>query len=135
MKAEEFKKFYEDADYFQWYGYQPLLNSFGKIVIQIEDNDYEGDSRILYKDDYKGLGFLMFGWGSCSGCDEFYGCNTFEEAEEFSNELESKIIWFKNKKEALKWFRTHDWEGDWSYNDKNTKLFRKLCIEYFMHDD
>lgn len=135
MKAEEFKKFYEDADYFQWYGYQPLLNSFGKIVIQIEDNDWQGDSRILYKDGRKKIGFLMFGWGSCSGCDEFYGCNTFEEAEEFSNELESKIIWFENKKEALKWFRTHDWEGDHTNNDKNTELFRKLCIEYFMHND
>lgn len=132
MKFDDVKRLYEDPKYFEWYGYQPLLSSFGTIVIQIEDDDWQGDSRILYADGSH-IGFLMFGWGSCSGCDEFYGCDTFDEAEKFAKELKSKIIWFEDEEKALVWFKTHDWEGDYSGRDENTKLFVKLCIEYLSH--
>lgn len=133
IEFEALKRLYEEPDNFEWYGYQPLLSSFGTILIQIKDNDYQGDSRILYSDGRR-IGFLMFGWGSCSGCDAFYRCDTFEEAEEFRDNLYGSIKWFDNQKQALEWFKTHDWKGDYSSRDKNTKFFVKLCIKFLSHE-
>lgn len=130
---KDLKRLYESPDDFEWYGYQPMVSSFGTIAIQVEDHDWQGDSRILYDDDGC-IGFLMFGWGSCSGCDAFYGCNTFKEAEKLYNELKGSIKWFDSRKHALEWFNAHDWEGDYSGRDKNTKFFVRLCIEYLQHE-
>ena len=127
MTDNELERIYKSTDNFFWEGYQPLLSSFGTIVIQIEDNDYQGDSRILYNIGRR-IGFLMFGWGSCSGCDAFYACTTFKQAEKFSNELEQQIKWFDSEREALEWFERHDWEGDYSGRDDNTKLFVTMAI-------
>ena len=127
------KRLYKEPDNFEWYGYQPLLSSFGTIAIQIEDHGWQGDSRILYDEDGS-IGFLMFGWGSCSGCDAFYACDTFKEAKKFRDTLCKSIKWFDSKKRALEWFKTHDWEGDYSGRDENTELFVKLCIEYLSHE-
>ena len=56
---------YSDESYFG--DYQPLLESFEyDILLQIDDNDYQGDSRLLFKDGDR-FGILTFGWGSCSG--------------------------------------------------------------------
>jgi len=30
--------------------YGPLLESLGTIVVQVDDSDYSGDSRVLYRD-------------------------------------------------------------------------------------
>lgn len=131
--TEELKRLYGSPDRFEWYGHQPLLSSFSTIAIQVEDHDWQGDSRILYDDDGR-IGFLMYGWGSCSGCDAFYGCNTFEEAAQFSSELFNSIKWFDGREQALEWFKTHDWEGDYSGRDENTKFFVELCIKYLEHE-
>jgi hypothetical protein len=51
------------------YDYDPLLESFGyEILLKIDDDDYQGDSRLLFKDG-KQYGLLIFGWGSCSAGD------------------------------------------------------------------
>ena len=49
--------------------YRDLIASMGvENLLQVDDNDYQGDSRILVRD-YHRYGLLLFGWGSCSGCD------------------------------------------------------------------
>jgi hypothetical protein len=108
--------------------YQPILNSFGRILIQVDDDDYEGDSRVLYKKD-KQYGYLQFGWGSCSGCDALQACASYEEADELITNLFNSIKWFENKKEALIFFKTHDWGGDYSWNFREQKEFVDRVIE------
>ena len=61
-------------------------------------------------------------------------CDTFEEAAQFSSELFNSIKWFDGRKQALEWFKTHDWEGDYSGRDENTKFFVELCIKYLEHE-
>lgn len=56
--------------------YQPIMDSFGNIILQVDDNDYQGDSRLLYREDDR-IGFLQFGWGSCSGCDSLQACHSY----------------------------------------------------------
>ena len=39
------------------------------IIIQENDNDYQGDSILIGKDGYGQYYYCEWGWGSCSGCD------------------------------------------------------------------
>ena len=51
----------KDEYYYGVYDYQPMLAMMGDIVVQVDDNDYQGDSRLLFKDDDARYGFLRFG--------------------------------------------------------------------------
>lgn len=106
-----------------------MLDAFGKIVIQVDDNDYQGDSRLLYDENGK-IGLLIFGWGSCSGCDALQACNSLEEVQELCDSLQSDIKWFDDKKQALEYFKNHDWCGDYSWHQTETKEFINKCIDY-----
>ena len=122
------RQLYEDTKY-GWDDYQPMLNAYGKIAIQIDDDDYSGDSRLLYDENGK-IGFLRFGWGSCSGCDALQACKTLDNVQELCDWLQNEIKWFDDRKQALEWFTNHDWEGDYDVNHPNTKAFVEKCIEY-----
>ena len=106
-----------------------MIDAFGEVAIQVEDGDYSGDTRVLYDNDGR-IGHLIFGWGSCSGCDALQGCNTVEDVQELCNDLENSIRWFDTKEEAIEWFENHDWEGDWTYHDDNTKEYVQKVLEY-----
>lgn len=62
-------------------GYQLIIEEFGNILVQVDDQDYQGDSRILYENNGQ-YGYLKFGWGSCSGCDALQGCDSVLELDE-----------------------------------------------------
>ena len=127
------KKIYDPNEKWFWVDYDPMLKAFGKIVIQVDDHDYQGDSRLLY-DEYGRIGYLMFGWGSCSGCDALQACDTIDEVQELCDELQDSIKWFDDKKSALEWFENHDWEGDFSYHDENTKKFIQMAKIYLLEE-
>ena len=125
---------YEKYGFVSIYDYQPMINAFGKIAVQVDDADYIGDTRILYDNDGK-IGHLLFGWGSCCGCDALQACRTVEQVQELCDELENSIKWFDTKEKAIEWFETHDWEGDWTCNDKNTKEYIRKVLEYLKGKD
>lgn len=110
-------------------GYQRIIDAFGKVVIQVDDQDYSGDSRVLY-DENGNFGVLIFGWGSCSGCDALLACNTHEDVQEVIDGLQRSIIWFDDAASALYYFKNHDWQGDFSWHYRETADFVKQCIDY-----
>lgn len=101
--------------------YQPMLASFGKLLLQVDDDDYQGDSRVLYSD-HGEIGLLIFGWGSCCGCDALQACDTIEQVAELYEELQSSIIWLPVL-DMLNYLENHDWEGDFSWRGKETREF------------
>lgn len=109
--------------------YQPIINHFGTIAVQVDDSDYQGDTRVLYADTGKGFGYLNFGWGSCSGCDALEACNSYTEAADLIRDLESSIKW-ASKEEMLTFFKTHDWEGDYSWHAEEQKQFVDQTIAF-----
>jgi len=124
MNAKDLYKEYEyNCDY------NPILKSIGNVVIQVDDDDYQGDSRVLYNNDGK-IGYLNFGWGSCSGCDALQGCDNWEELQELCDDLEQQTKWWESKEEALEWFTTHDWEGDYSWHYDGQREFIAKAMEY-----
>jgi hypothetical protein len=79
--------------------YSPIIKSFGDVVVQIDEEDYQGDSFVLLRKDEQ-YGFLCFGWGSCSGCDALQGCETVEALDELIDELQDSIKWFDSLPDA-----------------------------------
>lgn len=130
------KDLYSEEQY-MWNGtfwglsnYQPMIDAFGTVIFQVDEGSYQGDTRVLYVKDSK-IGYLIFGWGSCSGCDALQACGSIEDVQELCNDLENDILWFDTRKEALEYFETHDWEGDWSwYDNGETKEFVAKAIEF-----
>ena len=118
----------QEHGYFRYGGpcdYTPMLESIGfEIILQVDDEDCEGDSRLIFRDGER-YGILIFGWGSCSGCDSLQSCTTMKEVAELRDSLFYDIKWFSSKKECLVYFENHDWEGDFSWFNDKTRLFIK----------
>lgn len=112
---------YED-DKWGWDDYQPMLNSFGKILIQVDDDDYQGDSRLIYEKDGK-YGYLQFGWGSCSGCDALQACDDLNDVQELMDSLNDRIKWFDSLDELQLYFKEKDWSLEYSWKQEEQKMF------------
>lgn len=123
MEHEEGRIFYPDND-----DYEPIIEFFCRnIIARHNDDDYQGDTLVLFRDDTGKYGYLEFGWGSCSGCDALQSCETLKEISDLMQSLYDGIKWFDTVQEAQKFFETHDWEGDWTY--KKRKPFIEECKE------
>lgn len=110
--------------------YQQLIDSFGTVLIQTDSNDYQGDTFALLTGEDSRLGFLVFGWGSCSGCDALQACNTNEEVAGLRNELLDSIRWFDSPAEAAQFFLQHDFAGDWHAGSPVMAAFRAAALGY-----
>lgn len=109
--------------------YNKIVSSFGNVAIQVDDSDYQGDTRVFY-DEGTSYGYLQFGWGSCSGCDALQACNTISEIQSLMDSLKDQIKWFPLKHEALDFFERHDWQGDYSSHREEQQEFVKKVIKY-----
>lgn len=87
--------------------YGPMLESIGTVVVQVDDPGYQGDSRVLFRDGER-WGVLLFGWGSCSGCDALQGCSSFDDVEKLRDELVTSVRW-GTREETIALLRTKDW--------------------------
>ena len=115
-----------DADY--WGAYSVLLDSFGyETLVQVDDEAYQGDSRILFRDGDR-HGVLIFGWGSCSGCDALQACESKAEAEELRRDLHESIHWEESRDGIWDWLCGRDWIGQYSWHADETKQFLAECL-------
>ena len=106
-----------------------MLNEFGEILIQVDEEAYQGDSFLLYKNDNK-YGFLAFGWGSCSGCDALQACDTIGEVQELMDRLYNDIIWFDSLQELEDYMCNPNLILEWYYHDDVFKEFREKVLNY-----
>ena len=118
---------HDDEDYFSICGYQPMTDSFGKVLVQVDDRDYQGDTRVLLEGVDGRPGLLIFGWGSCSGCDALQACENYNDLQQLYDRLKSCIRWFDDADDALCYFETHDWKGDYSWHEKEMRVFISQC--------
>jgi len=135
---QDIKEMYPDAvrgdDEWFWGvdDYQPLLKSLGEIILQVDDKDYQGDSRILLQKGSE-IGLLIFGWGSCSGCDALQACDSYEEVETLRAGLVQEIKWL-DQKAMLEYMENKDWGLDHAWHDDETKQFVEQAITMLKGD-
>lgn len=121
------RELYENDGY--WYDYQPMLNEFGEILHQVDDDGYRGDSFLIYKNDNK-YGLLIFGWGSCSGCDALQGCTNIDEVQELMDQLYNDIKWFDSLQELKDYISNDDTvELKWYCISDTFKKFRRQVLK------
>lgn len=103
--------------------YGPLLESLGyDILLQVDDDDYQGDSRLILRDGAR-HGLLIFGWGSCTGCDALQACESYQDIDDLRAKIDGEILWHDGRV-ALRDFIMHrDWDVQYSYHATETKDF------------
>ena len=72
---------------------------------------------------------MIFGWGSCSGCDALQAVANHTELKELAESTFNNIKWFNNKAELLNYIETKDWELDYCYHCEETKVFISKPID------
>lgn len=109
--------------------YQPILNHFGDIIIQIDDNNHQGDSRILYFIN-KSYYYLQFGWGSCRGCDALRACATWTDIEDLIYYLKDQIKYLGSIIDVAVYFNEKNWDQEYSWNTSEQKVFINKVKQY-----
>jgi hypothetical protein len=83
----------EKADKWAGYDYDELVTSRGASIVTSESDDgYEGDTYYLLAQDGR-YGYLVVGWGSCSGCDALEACVDFGDVRDLRDRLLSEVTW------------------------------------------
>lgn len=124
MGWKQIEEVYPDFSNYGASDYNPLLQSYGyDIILQVDDQGYEGDTRVIFRDGNR-YGLLIFGWGSCSGCDALQACTTLQEVEELRKHLHDKIKW-GTAAELLEYIENKDWELEWSWGETTKKFLEK----------
>jgi len=74
-------------------------------------NGYQGDHLFLVKkgDEYARI---VTGYGTCSGCDALYGCESWNELVKLVLEIRDGAIWH-DKAGMIEDLHKHDAEGSW----------------------
>lgn len=127
-----------DDGYFYVGCYEPMVEAFGRrIIVAVDVQDYQGDSYRLIADGWEAgqrYGVLIFGWGSCSGCDALQACSSVKEVQELMDHLQDSVMWFADKDGLRKYMAEHDWGGDWSWHQEESHDFRRQVQEFLDSD-
>ncbi len=83
----------EPFDVYSKPGYREMLEAEEVEILAWETfGDWSGDYAVVVKRNEL-LGFLVIGYGSCSGCDALEGCDTKEEYDALMLSVLSNISW------------------------------------------
>jgi hypothetical protein len=121
-----------------WFSYDTFVRAFGRrVAVEKDDGEYQGDSYRLIADGVEPdqrYGVLIFGWGSCSGCDWFLDCSSTSDFQELADHLQDSIKWFSDKETLRKYMQEHDWEGDWVWGREGFQEFHRKVVEFLDSD-
>lgn len=128
---------YSYGDGPQWSSpdWRDLVNSFGLDVLEWHEfGSYQGDIVAVLADGER-RGWLVIGYGSCSGCDALQGVVGYESKAPWTDlpevvalraETFDKIRWFDAEAALRSWLACHqrddsDAVGDWYFYDDDVK--------------
>lgn len=106
--------------------YEEIVNSWGYEVLEFETfGQYQGDHLALLRDGDR-LGLIVFGYGSCSGCDELQAIepwgggedDDWTEVIEFAERLRSEVHWSDSRSDLRDWVNQTPENHWWSYDDE-----------------
>jgi hypothetical protein len=111
------------------YNYSELIDSFEyEILFEEEVGEYQGDYVFIFRHEGK-FGYLIFGYGSCSGCDSLEAANSIEELESFRQELLRDIKWFDNAQELMEFIKEPPGFPSWWEYEPYTKEIKERMME------
>lgn len=109
--------------------YEDLVASFEYEVSLMQSiGDYQGDYFVLLENNGE-YGYLVFGYGSCSGCDALQSLQTVEEVRAYRDGLAESIRWFPGKQELAAFLHHHDAEGSWYGHKDDWSRFKAKALD------
>jgi hypothetical protein len=109
--------------------YGPIIRSFGEVLVQVDDEDWSGDTRVLLRNGDR-YGFLSFGWGSCSGCDALQACDSYQDVDQLIGEMENDIKWFDTLAESQAYIANDaERQGSYYYHCEDWAKFKAAVAE------
>ena len=118
-----------DKQGYCYYDYQSIVEAFGKVIIQKDDDGYQGDTYVVYQFEDGKYGVLIFGWGSCSGCDALQACwDNRDEIQDLIYTLYNSIIYSDSLEELKEWGESENRKYDYNWNMAGE--FYKAIKEY-----
>ncbi len=120
-----------EADDDRWgYSYNELIATLGvDVVLQVDDHDYQGDTRLLVRSGDQ-WGVLIFGWGSCSGCDALEAAGTdLAAVTAIRDGMARSIHWEPDRESRHAYLTAKDWELDYAWHSGETQTFVAQAIE------
>jgi hypothetical protein len=104
--------------------YDDLIDSLDvRVVLRVDDNDYQGDTRMLLTDGQR-FGILIFGWGSCSGCDAFEAAEgDLAALVVLQQQLWNDVHWEPSAADLLAYVNGKDWGLDYSWHEEAGRAF------------
>lgn len=109
--------------------YEDLISSMDlEHIVHQKFGTYQGDAVSIVKKG-RAYGLLIFGYGSCSGCDALEACSKIEDVIELRDNLYREIHWEPGRVAFTKWLMERDWEGQWIWHEDE---FRKWLREQIL---
>jgi hypothetical protein len=112
--------------------------SYDALIETMGYDDYQGDTFLLVRKGER-YGVLMYGWGSCSGCDAAQAVGSLKEANELRDQLYNGITWNDSLEDLTKWLAGDDEELQWyGHRDTYKKFVAKVekhLTEHLVADD
>lgn len=111
--------------------YQNAIEGLDLTVIeQAYVGDYQGDwFAVLFDGSFmakdKTYGFLVVGYGSCSGCDAWQACYTAEERLQELSQIVGNIKWFSNLQDLKDYVASQERGTQWYYHADEYAAFQK----------
>ena len=107
--------------------YSQIVESFGYDSNRAATfGDWQGDHVYLLKDGDR-RGFLIIGYGSCSGCDTLQAVEHDREAvQEYADRLENNVRWFDDLHKLKLWLMSSD--IDWYVHENGFQAWAEEFI-------
>jgi hypothetical protein len=108
--------------------YEPIINHLGKPLVHKDTDPYQGDALVLLRTD-TGYGFLVFGYGTCSGCDALQACDSYEDLESLIDNLIASMKTFDTLADAQLHIANDSYHKlRYHYHLKEWQEFRSTCL-------
>lgn len=104
--------------------YDDLVAEAGDVLVSATIGDYQGDFLYVFKS-HMGYGFLVVGYGSCSGCDMLQACETLDEVEQLRVDLFDSIKWFDTVNELTDYVLNKERELNWYGYEEGWEEFKE----------
>lgn len=106
--------------------YEEGLKSLGVEILEwVTFGTYQGDYAAILKEDDT-LGFVVIGYGSCSGCDALEACNSNKEYRELLHSVIQNIYWGTQEELLSKINDEYDDNNWYRYDDDFSQNKSKL---------
>jgi hypothetical protein len=106
--------------------YDEIVATQGEIIKDWVIASWQGDYVYLLKNNEK-FGFIVIGYGSCSGCDALQGCENDEEFNQLKKEIVDRIFW--GTAGDIEAYIINDNANRWYYHEEDWIGIKKEIME------